>query len=122
MTMRNTALLAAAAALVACNGDFNKPALLDQPRILAVKAEPPQPSFGISSALSTLLYQPPMDRVGNQCPNPGPTTYKWEWCPWPLSSNTNFECPITQAEFDQLYAGLGLGQAPSLELSSESET
>ncbi len=119
--MRKTALLAATAALVACNGDFNKPALLDTPRVLAIKAEPAQPSFGVSTTLSTLLYQPPVDHVGNQCPTPGPTTYKWEWCPWPLSSNTNFECPIQQAEFDQLYASMGLGIAPKLILSEESE-
>jgi hypothetical protein len=123
MTMRKTALLATAAALVACNGGFNKPALLDQPRILAVKAEPAEPSFNQSTTLSTLLYQPPLDRpsVAAKCPTPGATTYHWSWCPWPMSSNTQYDCPISQAEFDQIYAGLGLGAAPSLDLGT-SET
>jgi hypothetical protein len=117
--MRKKALLASALAFAACNGVDNKPALLNEPRILAVKADPPQPSFGVTTTLSTLLYQPPLDHLGsNQCPNPGTTTYKWSWCPWPMSSNTKFECPIAQTEFDQLYAGLGLGAAPSLDLGT----
>ena len=119
--MRNNVLFASALAvcLVACgNRDFNKPALLDKPRILAVQAEPPQPSFGVSTTLSTVLYQPPSDHPAGQCASPGATTYKWSWCPWPMSSNTKFECPISQPEFDQLFAGLGLGTAPSLDLGT----
>jgi hypothetical protein len=117
--MLKKALLASALALAACNGDYNKPALLNEPRILAVKADPPQPSLGVTTTLSTLLYQPPLDHLGSkQCPTPGTTTYQWSWCPWPMSSNTKFECPITQTEFDQLYAGLGLGAAPSLDLGT----
>jgi hypothetical protein len=115
--MRRTLLLAGALTLVACNGrDFDRPYRLDNPRILAVRSDPPQPSFGTTATLSTLLYQPPLDKVADKCPNPGATTYSWSWCPWPLSSNTNYECPISDAEFGQFYAALNLGPAPSLDL------
>jgi hypothetical protein len=117
MTMRKTILLASMLGIVACGGrDFDQPYRIDTPRILAVKAEPPQPSYATTSTLSTLLYQPPLDRVADKCPNPGATTYSWSWCPWPLSSNSNYECPITDAEFSQFYATMGLGPAPSLDL------
>lgn len=119
--MRTHALVASAlaTALVACGDpDFNRPALLDKPRILAVRAEPPQPSFGVATTLSTLLYEPPLDRVADKCPSPRAPTYKWSWCPWPMSANSQYECPIQQADFDQLYLGMGLGKAPSLDLGT----
>jgi hypothetical protein len=108
MTMRKTALLAGllAVILVACGGrDFNRPSLLDRPRILAVRAEPPQPSFG-------------------QSPTPGPTRYQWEWCPMPMVTNQEQNtavCPFPEEAFQALYAGLGLGAAPSYQLG-EGET
>ena len=117
--MRKTALLASTLALMACVDDnFDRPSFLELPRVLAVRADPPQPSFGVATTLSTLLYQPPQDRVANRCPNPGPTTYAWSWCPWPVSSNTNFKCPIGDVELAQLYSSLGLGTAPSLDLGT----
>jgi hypothetical protein len=112
--MRTYLLLASAVGLMACGDrDFNKPARLDKPRILAIKADPPQPSFGVATTLSTLLYQPPLDRVTSDCPNPAETTYEWSWCPWPVSSNDNYACPLPEQSFQALYASLGLGQAPA---------
>jgi len=132
--MRTTALVASvlASMLVACGGqDFNKPSLLDKPRILAVKADPPQPSFGVTTTLSTLLYQPRRDRLDNEgkCPNPGPTTYKWSWCPIGMvadSATNTFKCPFPEEGFRQLYAGVkqldpGLPDPPPFELG-EGET
>ena len=117
MTMRRTLLIASALALLGCgNRDFNKPSLLDKPRILAVKADPPQPTFGVATTLSTLLYQPPLEHVADQCPNPGPTTYSWSWCPWPMSAGTDYQCPLPEDNFKQLYAGLGLGTPPPYQL------
>lgn len=115
--MRKTILLASTLAIAACGGrDFDQPYRIAAPRILAVKADPPQPSFATPTTLSTLLYEPPLDRVADKCPNPGVTTYSWSWCPWPLSSNTNYQCPIGDAEFGQFYAAMNLGPAPSLDL------
>jgi len=100
--------------LLACEDrNFNKPALLDKPRILAVRADPPQPSFGVATTLSTLLYQPPLDHLtADLCPTPGPTTYHWSWCPWPMSAGTDYQCPFPEDDFKQLYASLGLGTPP----------
>ncbi len=120
--MRKTALLASALALTlsACgNRDFNKPSLLDKPRILAVKAEPPQPSYGQTTTLSALVYQPPIGRVPSQCADADATsaTYAWEWCPVPMVADTahnTYKCPITKDDLAGLYASLGLGEAPDL--------
>src|SRR5664279_835059 len=121
MTMRKSALLASTLALVACgNRDFNKPALLNEPRILAIKAEPPQPSAGTPTTLSTFLYQPPEPDKG-QCSNPSTTTSKWSWCPMPMvadSATNTFKCPFPEESFKQLYATLRLGEAPPYELGS----
>ena len=123
MTMRKTALLASTLALVACgNRDFNKPSLLSEPRILAVKAEPPQPSAGVTTTLSTLLYQPPLENLKQgQCQSPGTTTSKWSWCPMPMVADSvanTFKCPFPEESFKQMYATLGLGEAPPYELGS----
>ena len=120
--MRKALLIAGTLALMGCEDpNFNRPSLLDKPRILAVRADPPQPSFGVVTTLSTLLYQPPLEHVADQCPNPGPTTYAWSWCPWPMSAGTNFECPLPEDAFKQLYASLGLGTPPPYDLG-EGET
>jgi hypothetical protein len=123
MTMRTNALLASALALtlLACgDGDFNKPWRIDKPRILAIQAQPPQPSFGETTVLSTLLYQPPLDRLSaGQCPTPDATTYTWSWCPMPMVANSEtntFECPFPEEAFKQMYGALGVGDPPPYEL------
>jgi hypothetical protein len=134
MTMRKSPLVAGvlATALFACgDANFNKPSRLDKPRILAVKADPPQPSFGVTTTLSTLLYQPRRDRLDleGKCPNPGPTTYKWSWCPIGMvadSATNTFKCPFPEEGFRQIYDGVrqsmpGLPEAPPFELG-EGET
>ena len=117
--MRNSAFLASTLALVACNGGFSKPALLSEPRILAVKAEPPQPSAGTPTTLSTFLYEPPLP--SGKCPFPGTTTSKWSWCPMPMVADSvanTYKCPFPEDSFKQLYATLGLGEAPPYDLGS----
>lgn len=119
--MRTRALWAStlAATLLGCGGNFNKPHLLDSPRVLAIRADPPEPSLGVSTTLSTLLYQPALERVTSQCPSPGPTTYAWSWCPWPISANTDYQCPVSDAELAQLFGALGLPPPPSLDLGTD---
>jgi hypothetical protein len=109
--MRKTVLLVSALALLACsNRDFNKPETLDQPRILAIQAEPPQPKLGEATTLRPLVYLPPGDPGEN-------ATYHWKWCPLPTTSSNAYKCPVDQTAFDQVYASLGLGVAPSLDLA-----
>ena len=106
--MRKNVLFASALALFGCGDrNFNKPERLFEPRILAVQAEPPQPSHGTSATLRTLVYFPDSGAGA---------TYKWGWCPLPVNSDD--QCPIGQPEFDQIYTALGLGTAPSLDLGT----
>jgi hypothetical protein len=106
--MQKSVLFASALALVGCSDrNFNKPELLFEPRILAMQSEPPQPIHGTSSTLRALVYFSDSGAGAK---------YKWSWCPLPVDSND--QCPIGQAEFDQIYTTLGLGTAPSLDLGN----
>ena len=122
--MRKIIFLTSTLALLGCgNRDFNRPELLNQPRILAVQAEPPQPTVGTSTTLRALVYQPPVTGDGGACPNPGATTYAWSWCPLPYvqDASNNYVCPIDQASMNQALGALGAGAATPLEIFSTDE-
>ncbi len=113
-------LAAALAPIVGCQDpDFNRPELLERPRILAMQAEPPQPAFGAATTLRALIYEPPATTDASTCEGvpPGPT-YAWEWCPVPTSSANGFACPVDQLQLDALFVALGLGPAPRLFLGN----
>jgi hypothetical protein len=115
------ALLLGALSSVACTDpDFNRPELLRLPRVLAVQAEPPQPSFGTATTLRALIYQPPNTKSdAAECAgsDPGPK-YQWSWCPFSTSSVNGYECPIGQDDLNMLFLGLGMGAAPQLDLGT----
>src|SRR5512140_2384264 len=90
-----------------CSSDFDPDWRLGKARVLAVQADPPQPRFGSSTTLRALLYLP-----AHEAP-----VYHWSWCPAPTSADDGFACPIDQVGFDKLL-GLGLDQAPSLDLGA----
>jgi hypothetical protein len=117
--MRKNILLASTLAFLGCgNRDFNRPDLLNEPRILAMQAEPPQPTVGTSTTLRALVYQPPVTTDGGACPNANAApTYAWSWCPLPyvLDANNNYTCPIDTTGMNQLLAALGAGQAPPVD-------
>jgi hypothetical protein len=106
--MKNTILCLLALALVGCGGDFNTPGKLDQARVLAIQAEPPQPSLGSSTTLRPLLYLPEGETA----------SYSWSWCPLPTSSTDVFACHIDQGGADALFAQLGVSNAPPLNLGA----
>ena len=121
--MRKDILLASTLALLGCgNRYFNRPDLLNEPRILAIQAEPPQPTVGTSTTLRALVYQPPVTSDGGACADPG-TTYAWSWCPLPyvLDANNNYVCPFSQASMDQALAALGASSATPLDDFSTDE-
>src|ERR1017187_1555657 len=123
VTMRKDILLASTLALLGCgNRNFNRPDLLNEPRILAIQAEPPQPTVGTSTTLRALVYQPPVTSDGDACADPG-TTYAWSWCPLPyvLDANNNYVCPFSQASMDQAWAALGASSATPLDDFSTDE-
>ena len=109
-----------ALALGCADPDFNRPELLELPRILAMQAEPPQPSYGTATTLRALIYQPDDRPHADECvgvADPGPK-YEWSWCPLPTSSSNGFKCPLERAQLDLLFAAFGLGPAPSLDLGT----
>lgn len=109
-----------ALALGCADPDFNRPELLELPRILAMQAEPPQPSYGNATTLRALIYQPDDRPHADECVgavDPGPK-YEWSWCPLPTSSSDGFKCPVDQVQLNVLFAALGLGAAPSLHLGN----
>ena len=106
-----------ALALLGCgNRNFNTPQLLTTPRVLAIQAEPPQPSFGASATLRALIYLPPVHSDAATCAGVDPAAqYQWSWCPVPTSSSDGYKCHLQQADVDALARGLGLGQVPQLD-------
>jgi len=106
-----------ALALLGCgNNNFNTPQLLKAPRVLAIQAEPPQPSFGTSTTLRTLIYLPPVHSDPATCAGVDPAAkYQWSWCPVPTSSSDGYKCHLQQADVDALARQLGLDQAPQLD-------
>ena len=110
-------MVGAALALLSCSrSGFNTPTLLDKPRVLAIKADPPQPALGASTTLSKLVYLPPASVDGGD-PGAG-VTYDWWWCPLPMSSTDPSQCPIDQPQADQLFAGISDVPVPSLYLGA----
>jgi hypothetical protein len=96
----------AALALVGCTDrNFDTPWLLNHARILAIQAEPPQPSTGESTTLRALVYQPPA-RTGAGA-SEVVTGYHWWWCPTTtMMPNDPSECPIDQEMAYKLFAGI----------------
>jgi hypothetical protein len=115
--MRKTLILIGPLALLACsNNNFNTPQLLKTPRVLAIQAEPPQPSFGTSTTLRALIYLPPVHSDAATCAGVDPAAqYQWSWCPVPTSSNDGYKCHLQQADVDALAQQLGLDQVPQLD-------
>ncbi|HEX7501209.1 MAG TPA: hypothetical protein VF524_13040 [Polyangia bacterium] len=115
--MRKTLVLIGPLALLACgNQGFNTPQLLKTPRVLAIQAEPPQPSVGTSTTLRALIYLPPVHSDTAECAGVDPAAkYQWSWCLVPTSSGDGYQCHIQQAEVDALAQQLGLAQTPQLD-------
>jgi len=106
-----------ALALHGCsNNKFNTPQLLTTPRVLAIQAEPPQPTFGTSTTLRALIYLPPVHNDAATCAGVDTAAqYQWSWCPVPTSSSDGYQCHLQQADVDALARGLGLSQVPQLD-------
>jgi hypothetical protein len=106
-----------AVALLGCgNNNFNTPQLLKTPRVLAIQAEPPQPSFGTSTTLRALIYLPPVHSDAATCAGvDSAAQYQWSWCPVPTSSSDGYKCHLQQATVDALAQQLGLGQTLQLD-------
>jgi hypothetical protein len=102
-------LLPLLAGVTACaDDDFPNEARLLRLRLLAIQAEPVNPTFGTTTRLRPLVYVPPGESV----------TYEWSWCPVPTNPNDGYICPIDQAAVDQIGAMTGLSGIPPLALGN----
>jgi hypothetical protein len=103
MKITTCAVMAGAAlALVGCAEDFEGPEFLNHMRILAMQAEPPQPSTGQSTTLRALVYQPP---VRGESDSPEVVTgYHWSWCPTSTNPQNPSQCLVDQGMANMLFA------------------
>lgn len=96
-----------AVALAACNPGFNTPEKLEYARVLAIAADPPQPTAGTGTRLQPLVYVPDGEATG----------FSWSWCPLPTVPDDDYACHVDQTAADALFANLGVA-APPLDLGS----
>jgi hypothetical protein len=110
MTMRITPLATGVALFaLGCGSDFTPEYRLEKTRVLALQADPPQPRFGESTTLRSLLYLHDNDT---------PVSYHWTWCPLPTVSVDGYKCAVDQAGFDSLLGSMTGQAAPSLDLGT----
>lgn len=101
--MNRRALLVLLLLASACGGDeFDPYARLKALRVLAIRSEPVAPASGQSTTLTPLVYVP------EGAPEP---TFAWSWCPFTASAADGAQCPIDEAELQQL-SGAGISLPP----------
>lgn len=85
----NRASLAVLALLVAalwsCGPDFDPYWRVEDLRVLAIQADPVVLQGGETATLRVLAHHPAGQSV----------QYSWEWCPFRVSSQNRYECPMT---------------------------
>lgn len=77
-----------------CNPPFDPYWRVDKLRILSIKSDPITVKPGQRATFTALVENP--DDV--------PLTYHWEWCPFLVSSDSKYECPITRDQLIELFA------------------
>ncbi|QDG50812.1 hypothetical protein FIV42_08730 [Persicimonas caeni] len=87
-------LLAALLALGACGPDFDPYWKVNKFRVLAIKADPVTLDEGESTTLSALSHDPAGEQV----------SYRWEWCPFRVSVQDRYECPVTVEQINEILA------------------
>lgn len=87
-------VLAAIFALISggCGPDFEPYWRVDDLRVLAVQAEPVVLQGGEVAALSALAHQA----------EGAPISYAWEWCPFRVSAENNYECPMSADALNEM--------------------
>lgn len=93
-----------------CSEDFAPYSRLEKLRVLALRAEPVNPSFGNATTLDALVYSV----------DPAPLTFAWSWCPLSGPADTAGTCPVTDEQVQQLGTAVGASEPlPPLVLGTE---
>jgi hypothetical protein len=78
----------------ACGPDFDPYWKVNKFRLLAVKADPVTLDEGDTASLSAAVYDPGGDDID----------YQWEWCPFRVSVQNRYECPVTVDQINEMVA------------------
>lgn len=84
-----------------CGPEFDPYWRADKLRILSMRSDPATLLPGQQATFEALVSNP-TDR---------PLKYAWEWCPFAVSAQGKYECPITREELIELINGLLAEQA-----------
>ena len=80
----------------ACGPEFDPFWRADKVRVLAMKSDPITVKPGQIATFSALVSNPRQSAL----------TYEWSWCPFSVSPQQRYECPITREELIELINGL----------------
>jgi len=98
------ALAAALAGLAACAPEFTPRSVLEDVRVLALVAEPPEIGLAGTTSVTAYAYVP----VG------ATVTWSWSFCPYSLGSSAGYACIVPECEQD-LPPGNPVAIAPQVE-------
>ena len=98
MLARVPILVALSMALTACASDFDPYNLLAEPRLLAIRAEPPTVALNGTTTLDTLIYNP----------GDAPVTYQWSWCPLRAGTTQNWDSAISENAINEQLQAMGV--------------
>lgn len=90
-------VFAGAGALTGCVESFDPFNLVQKPRVLAIKAEPPSVAPGGRTEVSALLAGIDGAEV----------SHRWSWCPLAAGSTTGFDCVVSQESLEALAGAAG---------------
>jgi hypothetical protein len=97
-------------ALPACSSDFEPPSLLNDLRVLALVADPPELGPTDEVTLRPVVYFPPGDALAGQ---------DWSFCPFDLGAQGGYACIAEACELPLATAPDGSSAARPLELALE---
>lgn len=81
-----------AASMWSCGPDFDPYWRVEELRVLAIQADPVVLQGGESATLRVLAHHPEGQSV----------QYSWEWCPFRVSSQNRYACPMTVDTLNQM--------------------
>lgn len=81
-----------AALSISCSPDFDPYWKIDDLRVMAIQADPAVAMPGEPVTLLALVHAPADSDVD----------YDWSWCPFRLSAQDNYECPVDETDLEAI--------------------
>ena len=86
----------AAAGVLSCGPDFEPYWKINELRVMAIKADP-----AVAKPFEPVTLRPLI-----HAPDDQPLEYDWSWCPFRVSAQDDFQCPVSDEELQGLLAEL----------------